>query len=503
MMRHAFGVGWRRAPLAWATIVVVGAALFLAWGLGHPLMLWDESRNVANALEMDQTGFSLVTTYDGRPDLWNTKPPLAVWLMVLSVRLFGTSEWALRLPMLLAAVATVAITLAFAWRLTRNSFVTLAAPLLLLFSFGFYGYHAAWTADYDALLCLFTSAYLFGLFEVIHQRRPAGLAVLGCAFAVALAVLTKDIAGLLPGVGVALYVLVRRRILRLVRNPWYAAGALLAVLVAAAFYIPRELATPGYLARALDNELGSRYAQDQRLANGPKHSAFFYVLDLPRMFGLPPVLLTLLVAPWLKWPKTRATAFMSYGACVCICLLLVLSGSQTRHAWYALPAYPVLAVMTAIVLDRSVTLLGRRLSAPLHKRIGRVVLLVGLAAMVEIGIAVKVLSINAISALPAGGYGRAFSEVYNKGYRRVAAIDHGVVVMDFPSYAPVLHDYALIWSERGLNVTHIEPAVLSAVLPGTAIVSCDPRFTPVLRGRGAQLSTTHGCAAVAAARPSK
>ena len=33
-----------------------------------PIQLWDESRNVVNALEMQRSGLALVTTYDGAPD---------------------------------------------------------------------------------------------------------------------------------------------------------------------------------------------------------------------------------------------------------------------------------------------------------------------------------------------------------------------------------------------------------------------------------------------------
>jgi hypothetical protein len=41
-----------------------------------PIALKDEARNANNALEMYLRGFGLVTTYEFRPDLWNTKPRL-------------------------------------------------------------------------------------------------------------------------------------------------------------------------------------------------------------------------------------------------------------------------------------------------------------------------------------------------------------------------------------------------------------------------------------------
>ena len=54
------------------------AAVFLVSDIAlHPIVLWDESRVAVNALEMSQRGFSLITTYGFKPDLWNTKPARA------------------------------------------------------------------------------------------------------------------------------------------------------------------------------------------------------------------------------------------------------------------------------------------------------------------------------------------------------------------------------------------------------------------------------------------
>src|SRR3954469_2587339 len=100
--------------------VWAASSLFLVTALGsYPLQLWDESRVAVNALEMFLSGPTLVTTYGFAPDLWNTKPPLLVWLMTGSMTLFGPSEWAVRVPSAVAAAATLAVTMWFAWRLTR------------------------------------------------------------------------------------------------------------------------------------------------------------------------------------------------------------------------------------------------------------------------------------------------------------------------------------------------------------------------------------------------
>jgi len=135
---HA-GLQWR--ALRWpsdrpvAMLFLVAAAVFLcADARTAPFTLWDESRNIVNALEMRRTGFSLVTTYGFEPDLWNTKPPLLIWLMMGSVALFGPAEWALRLPSLVSSLGTLALLLWFTRRVTGSLATALFAGAMLLLS---------------------------------------------------------------------------------------------------------------------------------------------------------------------------------------------------------------------------------------------------------------------------------------------------------------------------------------------------------------------------------
>ena len=86
---------------AWAwfigTTVVATSLLFYRLG-ALPTEVWDESRLAENALEMAKTGLSLISTYNGIPDHWNTKPPLLIWLTSISIRVLGPNEWGVRLP---------------------------------------------------------------------------------------------------------------------------------------------------------------------------------------------------------------------------------------------------------------------------------------------------------------------------------------------------------------------------------------------------------------------
>ena len=63
-----------------------------------PIEQFDEARVANNALEMSLSGPSLVTTYGGQPDHYNTKPPLLVWLIAGSISLLGLDRaWLLQI----------------------------------------------------------------------------------------------------------------------------------------------------------------------------------------------------------------------------------------------------------------------------------------------------------------------------------------------------------------------------------------------------------------------
>ena len=91
----------------------LGALLLLWFSLlvlhysSLPLQTWDEARNANNALEIARSGHWLVPSYEGIPDHWNTKPPLMIWQMSALMRLGLPPLLAVRLPTMLAALATV------------------------------------------------------------------------------------------------------------------------------------------------------------------------------------------------------------------------------------------------------------------------------------------------------------------------------------------------------------------------------------------------------------
>ena len=486
-----------KPPLLLAAVVLLLSAIFLGFDINHPIVLWDEARVVSSGVEMSHTGLSLVVTYNYQPDVWSTKPPLLIWLIAGCVRLFGASNWAVRLPSLFAALAIVALVMGFSWRLTRSRFVTIAAGVLLVLSSGFFGVHAAQGSDFDTVLALFTTSYLLMLFVIIHQRRPEAWRVALCAVLVVCACLTKGIEGVLPGVGAFVYVVVRGRWPRLFKTPWYALFGLASVATVIGYYVLREHAAPGYLAALNESELGGHFLQTQPEAGRP---LTFYPLGLFLVFSCGPLLLALFAAPLLRWPKVKPAAFLTYGAFVCTGFLIILSIGKTKWAWYLIPLYPILAIMTAIVWRRLLAMIPVVAGWPI--RIAPVLVSLVVAYMVVDAVHNKVVDLPPYENIPTTRYGAVFGQVQKAGYRQVRTLDGGVRNgMNRPNYNPELRFYTLIWRDKGLDVDAVDPAHVAMVGQGVVVVTCDARYLGVVRALGPALTTIADCAAAMVGPP--
>ena len=311
-----------------------------------------------NALEMAGSGLSLVTTYDGLPDHWNTKPPLLIWLMAVSIRLLGPTELAVRLPSVLAAFATVSIMFIFcAWRLRKPAAGFLAAAALFSMP-GYVTYHAARSGEYDSLLTFWTTSYLLAGYLFLHgqpKRRGIWLGVF--ATAVTFAFLTKTVQGLIFLPTLFVYAALKGQMPTLLRTPAVFVYGFLVIAVCAGYYILREQIDPGYFSSVLENDLLGRFATVKGNHWG---SPFFYIQDVNAFPWLIP---GLFAAGWLAWRATgEARHQAGYVGLAALFYLLGISLSRTKLFWYAMPLLPLVSLMVALGLVQA----GARL-APLMR----------------------------------------------------------------------------------------------------------------------------------------
>jgi hypothetical protein len=339
-----------RPDLLRAIAIAVTASLLLGYGLSARsiasafsdpvggVRAQDESVYAHAASRMASTGGWLTPVFLGRYVLY--KPPLVMWAGAASMRIFGHSTWALRLPVLLAAVlATVLLAFFFPSR------AWIAAALLL--SSGVWHIFARLCYT-DMLLVACTTLAIFAAWRDLALRRPLWF----WTFAVAVAggVLAKSVAGLMP-VFVLAAVVVNSRLTGTKHGGDVPALGRIALALLAALL----LAAPWHLYQLAVHRAWfiTDYVYIQILSFGLRPPAQHapeapWVFYSRRLFQLDPLLiaLALISIPALvravaiaREPRAALVAFWVAGSA---CTLMLF---QYRNLPYALQLIPALVVL--------------------------------------------------------------------------------------------------------------------------------------------------------------
>ncbi|GJM35502.1 MAG: hypothetical protein DHS20C18_45030 [Saprospiraceae bacterium] len=309
------------------------------------LRLWDESRRGVNALEMATNGHWLVPHFAGAPDMWGTKPPLLIWLQATFMKIVGYNELAVRLPSALAALATVFLLIWFAKRLLNRPLAGYLAGLVLLTSDIYIESHGAISGDYDTLLALWQTAYLFTFYRYLEDRQPKLLYLTGLF--IFLAAFTKGIAGLFFLPALVVYAIFRKEFLPLLKNKstyWTLLGVLIPLL---GYYFLREAVNPGYLQAVWENELGGRYFEAKE---GQEQPWWFYFRMIFKYE---------LFSPWAYWiPVAFLIGFLTKKlqhitlllALNFVLFFTLISFAKTKLTWYFMPILPGLSLLVGLLI---------------------------------------------------------------------------------------------------------------------------------------------------------
>lgn len=328
-------------------VLIILLIIPLFGNLGYlPIRLWDESRVAINAYEMFAKGQWIVSTYDWQPDLWNTKPPLLLWLQVFFMKILGVNEWAVRLPSALAALMTCLILYFFLKNYLNKTIPGLMAALILVTAQGYVSIHGTRTGDYDSLLILFTTISGLAFFTYIENKKNKYLYLF--FLSTALAVLTKSITGLLFAPALFLYSLANKQFIPLLKNKHFYLGGLVMILFIASYYLLREHYNPGYLRAVYENELGGRYLTTIENHN---HGFLFYfnMIFAPRfidwiLFFFAGIFLG------LKSNDIKTRKITLFSVIMTTTFLLIISSAKTKLIWYDLPMYPFMSIIASIGL---------------------------------------------------------------------------------------------------------------------------------------------------------
>jgi 4-amino-4-deoxy-L-arabinose transferase-like glycosyltransferase len=229
------------------TIVLLWVAFYASFTLVAPPLLDDaDSVHVEVAREMLRRHDPVTLYANGIRYL--EKAPLLYWSMALSMKAFGVSAAAARVPLSLTMLALALLVEATARRLFHSARAGLYAALILLSSFGMFLFTRITIPD--AMVCLWIAAAMYSFWRTEESSEPRRVWCWGFAAACALNVLTKGLIGVVFPVGIVLLYLlltrgVRRTVKRL-RSLHLGSSLLVFLLLAAPWHLAAGLANPGH-----------------------------------------------------------------------------------------------------------------------------------------------------------------------------------------------------------------------------------------------------------------
>jgi 4-amino-4-deoxy-L-arabinose transferase-like glycosyltransferase len=332
--------------------VILSAVLALS-GLGaRPLISPAEARYALVAREMLESGNWIQPHFNHAR--YYEKPPLTYWCVATAFRLFGFTEFASRLPSALAYIGTVLVTFLLAFELVGSGTAPLAALIYATslgpFLFGRFLFT-------DTLLVFWLSVSLLGLARI--TRRPASWAGPAMLYlGASLAGLTKGLIGLLfPFAAAAAYAffLGGRDFVRRLR-PWL--GVAIVTIVFLPWHVLLASRDPAFLPFYFVNEQLARFLGRRDPINyTPLSVPAFWTSTLLWLFPWFLFLPSALPRRGGRWSRRLALVWIwSVG----IVVFFTLTGA--RMEYYALPAFPALAVILGSGWRRFMTG-GRRVSA--------------------------------------------------------------------------------------------------------------------------------------------
>jgi 4-amino-4-deoxy-L-arabinose transferase-like glycosyltransferase len=334
------------------------AAILLALALPYCLNLgkssiWDanEAFYAETPREMLVTGDYLAPQFNFQPRA--QKPPLTYYVILISYKLFGVNEFAVRFPGALAAIGVLLFSYATARSLFNPRAALIAAAISATTARIFI---LARRLPIDILLLFFLTGTLFFIVRAIQEnQRIRWTAVYVFA---ALGFLTKGpIAVVIPAGTCILWMLWSRRS-KISVYP-VTGGAIFACLVLPWYMLVYRAHGWTYIAPFFLRDNLGRFAAEPM---GPSRGLFYYFsVYATDFFPWSILALAALYRLWCLRKKEEPIRNLCFGlpAIWCALIFLLFSFSRNKQEYYIAPLYPAAAVLISGVLDRD---LSKRIS---------------------------------------------------------------------------------------------------------------------------------------------
>jgi 4-amino-4-deoxy-L-arabinose transferase-like glycosyltransferase len=339
-------------------VVLIAAAIYLGCVLSPPSLMDDVDAVQAQIAKTMLTSGDWVTArLDGV--LYLEKAPLIYWLMAISYRIFGATDWAARLPVAFASIALALLTaLLGMWAFGKSA--GFYAGLCMSTCVGLFLFTRIQIPD--VMLTFTITLAMWALLRALDEaeKRPRLWAAI-LAASLGTGLLLKSLVGIVFPVAAGLiYLYVSKQLFS--RRAWQRlrpmSGFLIMLLIAAPWHILATLRNPPYFAWTLKSGPGLYhgflwfYFINEQLLR-------FLNLRYPRDYNTVPRLYfwlfhLLWLFPWSVYlpaitklsfkPVDRAGQARLLALCWTGFILVFFTFSTTQE-YYSMPCYPALALL--------------------------------------------------------------------------------------------------------------------------------------------------------------
>jgi 4-amino-4-deoxy-L-arabinose transferase-like glycosyltransferase len=340
----------------WLDVSILGLALIVtllgigSYGLYEP----HEGHFAMVGQEMVWRSDWITPHLNGSPYL--NKPPFLYWLIAISTSIFGSTEFAARLPIGFMGWLGIII----AWKWTRELWginSSRVAALMLSVTLGWFIFTHQILIDVLLGTLFLSSNYC--LWKSLYQPRSR-LYWIGAYVSLALCVLTKGLIGIVfPLIGCLALVVIRKD-QKIIRRIKLFQGLLLVLAIALPWFIAAEKANPGFLHYFLVNEhfdrlFDRRFPPDYEVS---KVSALGY-LAITACWCFPWILFlpSVIKSTWTEWQRgflenaSRLDSKNSDGifllAIAAILPVVLFLPISSRLIYYSIPAIPPYIILCA------------------------------------------------------------------------------------------------------------------------------------------------------------
>lgn len=341
------GFGVRSTAIRWLLLLLwLGMVVALFYQLeAAALFEPDEGRNAEKAREILVLNDWITPHENFHPVL--DKPIFFYWTIAIAYKVFGVSEWAARLPSVLAALGCIALVYRFA-HVRWGRWTALWSVLSLFTCVEFFV--LARVVIFDMLLTFFLTLSLCAFYEALHgetgKQRQVWFLTTGLGLGAA--TLIKGLIGVVvPAIVIVCYLLLskHRKVPRWID---LIAAILLFFAMVLPWYLVAEWRNPGYLQYYLWEEHLGRFVTDEFDRAEP----WYYFIGvgvigfMPWTPLLPVIARHLFKTGWQRKLDDKTLYLLSWAGLP----FLFFSISQSKLPHYILPIFPALAMLTGVGL---------------------------------------------------------------------------------------------------------------------------------------------------------